>query len=138
MAYPLASTIYSHAATANSPLQRGWGYVSISSNSSNSSSFFIPPAPFKRGELTHPWHTHWQTPYTPTPPRRAPLFRGAGGMSLYPLFPLPLFHTPGPFQKGRADAFIIFPLEATISSHAATSVSPLKKGEGRLTPIYPR
>ena len=52
MAYPLANTIYPHAAAASSPLQRGWWYVSISSNSSDSSSFFIPPAPFKREGLT--------------------------------------------------------------------------------------
>ncbi len=104
MAYPLTRTIYSHAAAASSPLQRGWGYVSILPLD------FIPPTPFKRGGLAHPWHNHWQAPFTPTSPPRAPLFRGAGGMSLYPLFPLPLFHTPDPFQKGRADAFILFPI----------------------------
>ena len=35
-------------------------------------------------------------------------------MSLRPLLPqtplLPLFHTPGPFQKGRADSPILFPI----------------------------
>ena len=52
-------------------------------------------------------------------------------MSLIPLIPLPLFHTPGPFQKGRADAFIIFPLiDIFESSHAATAVSPLQRGWG--------
>ena len=132
MAYPLASTISSHAATASSPLQRGWGYVPILPLD------FIPPTPFKRGGLAHPWHTHWQAPYTPTPPPRSPLFRGAGGMPLYPLLPLtplPLFHTPGPFQKGRADAFIIFPsIDTSESSHAATAVSPLQRGWGYVPP----
>ena len=55
-------------------------------------------------------------------------------MSLYPLLPLiplPLFHTPGPFQKGRADAFIIFPsIDTFESSHAATANSPLQRGWG--------
>ena len=94
---PIDISESSHAATANSPLQRGWGYVSISSTPS---SFFIPPAPFKRGGLTRPWHTHWQAPYPPTPPPRAPLFRGAGGMSLYSLLPL-LFSYPRPLSKGE-------------------------------------
>ena len=131
MAYPLTRTIYSHAAAASSPLQRGWGYVSILPLD------FIPPTPFKRGGLAHPWHNHWQAPFTPTSPPRAPLFRGAGGMSLYPLFPLPLFHTPDPFQKGRADAFINSPVDIFESSHAATAVSPLQRGWGYVSTSSP-
>ena len=89
MAYPLASTIYSHAATAVSPLQRGWGYVPTSPTSSDSSSSsFSYPRPLSKGEG---WRVHY--------------------------FP---------------------PIDTFESFHAATAVSPLKKGEGRLTPIYPR
>ena len=41
--------------------------------------------------------TQWKSPYSTTPPPRTPLFRGAGGMSLFYL----LISYPQPLSKGE-------------------------------------
>ena len=127
MSLPLDAIVAYSNPPLRPPLFRGAGGMSHSLAFVHTPFYFHTPGPFQKGragavglvlwlrmgcgEGWRGWYLALNTIAVCSDPLpRPPLFRGVGGMSHSLAFvhtPF-YFHTPGPFQKGRAGAVLVF------------------------------